>query len=83
MEAEATFWRSSPVKALCWWTAVPPKSFDANHGVAWRERKVHTLFNTHHHVDQTGNNELFSTGTKDHRAQAHAGVDVGRPLDSG
>jgi glyoxylase-like metal-dependent hydrolase (beta-lactamase superfamily II) len=25
--------------------------------------KVNTLFNTHHHVDQTGNNELFSTGT--------------------
>jgi glyoxylase-like metal-dependent hydrolase (beta-lactamase superfamily II) len=27
--------------------------------------KVHTLFNTHHHLDQTGNNERFSTtGTK-------------------
>jgi glyoxylase-like metal-dependent hydrolase (beta-lactamase superfamily II) len=25
--------------------------------------RVHALFNTHHHVDQTGNNELFSTGT--------------------
>ena len=24
--------------------------------------RVHTLFNTHHHVDQTGNNERFSTG---------------------
>jgi cyclase len=26
--------------------------------------RVATLFNTHHHVDQTGNNELFSTGTQ-------------------
>ena len=23
--------------------------------------KVHTLFNTHYHLDQTGNNELFAT----------------------
>src|SRR6185295_5455544 len=24
------------------------------------DAKVHTLFNTHHHIDQTGNNEMFS-----------------------
>jgi cyclase len=28
-------------------------------GVA-RDSKVHTLFNTHYHLDQTGNNELFA-----------------------
>jgi cyclase len=26
--------------------------------------KVNTLFNTHHHVDQTGNNDMFPAGTK-------------------
>jgi cyclase len=26
--------------------------------------RVTTLFNTHHHIDQTGNNELFSTGAQ-------------------
>jgi glyoxylase-like metal-dependent hydrolase (beta-lactamase superfamily II) len=28
------------------------------------EGRVHTLFNTHHHLDQTGNNELFSAGNQ-------------------
>ena len=35
---------------------------------SWRRSaanaKVNTLFNTHYHVDQTGNNEMFSAGTK-------------------
>jgi len=26
--------------------------------------KIHTVFNTHYHVDQTGNNEAFSSGAK-------------------
>ena len=63
-----------------------PKSFDTIMASLGANAKVNTLFNTHHHVDQTGNNELFSTGTEaenDHCAQAHPGVDVGRPLDSG
>jgi cyclase len=41
-----------------------PKSFDRIVASLGANAKVHTLFNTHHHVDQTGNNELFSTGTK-------------------
>ena len=60
-----------------------PKSFDKIMASLGANAKVNTLFNTHHHVDQTGNNEMFSTGDEDHRAQAHPGVDVGRPLDSG
>ena len=42
----------------------PPKSFDAIMASLGTNAKVHTLFNTHHHVDQTGNNERFSSGTK-------------------
>ena len=26
--------------------------------------RIHTVFNTHHHIDQTGNNDLFPKGTK-------------------
>ncbi len=26
----------------------------------WRSAKVQTLFNTHYHLDQTGNNEVFA-----------------------
>ena len=40
-----------------------PESFDtivASLGT----NAIHTLFNTHHHVDQTGNNERFSSGTQ-------------------
>jgi glyoxylase-like metal-dependent hydrolase (beta-lactamase superfamily II) len=33
----------------------PPKSLAS-------APKVHTLFNTHYHTDQTGNNELYATG---------------------
>ena len=42
-----------------------PKSFDKVMASLGANAKVHTLFNTHHHLDQTGNNERFSTeGTK-------------------
>ena len=41
-----------------------PKSFDTVMASLGANAKVNTLFNTHHHVDQTGNNERFSTGTK-------------------
>ena len=39
-----------------------PKSFDTIMASLGANAKVHTLFNTHHHIDQTGNNELFSKG---------------------
>ena len=41
-----------------------PESFDAIMASLGANAKVNTLFNTHHHVDQTGNNELFSTGVQ-------------------
>jgi len=41
-----------------------PKSFDRVMASLGANGKVNTLFNTHHHVDQTGNNEQFSTGTQ-------------------
>ena len=41
-----------------------PKSFDKVLASLGPNAKVVTLFNTHHHLDQTGNNERFSTGTK-------------------
>ena len=41
-----------------------PKSFGTMVASLGANAKVHTLFNTHHHGDQTGNNELFSTGTR-------------------
>jgi len=41
-----------------------PKSFDTIMASLGANAKVNTLFNTHHHVDQTGNNELFSMGTQ-------------------
>jgi glyoxylase-like metal-dependent hydrolase (beta-lactamase superfamily II) len=41
-----------------------PKSFDNIMASLGANARVNTLFNTHHHVDQTGNNELFSMGTK-------------------
>jgi glyoxylase-like metal-dependent hydrolase (beta-lactamase superfamily II) len=37
--------------------------FDSAQGRGANAR-VNTVFNTHHHIDQTGNNELFSTGTQ-------------------
>jgi glyoxylase-like metal-dependent hydrolase (beta-lactamase superfamily II) len=41
-----------------------PKSFDTIMASLGSNAKVTTLFNTHHHVDQTGNNELFPAGTR-------------------
>jgi glyoxylase-like metal-dependent hydrolase (beta-lactamase superfamily II) len=41
-----------------------PKSFDTVMASLGANATVNTLFNTHHHVDQTGNNEMFSTGTQ-------------------
>jgi glyoxylase-like metal-dependent hydrolase (beta-lactamase superfamily II) len=52
-----------------------PKSFDRIMASLGANARVHTLFNTHHHVDQTGNNELFSTGTQ--------GTPLGRPAQAG
>jgi cyclase len=52
-----------------------PKSFDRIVASLGADAKVHTLFNTHHHADQTGNNELFST-----RAQ---GTPLGQPAQAG
>ena len=37
-----------------------PKSFDKIMASLGANAKVNTLFNTHHHIDQTGNNEMFS-----------------------
>jgi glyoxylase-like metal-dependent hydrolase (beta-lactamase superfamily II) len=41
-----------------------PKSFDTIMASLGANAKVNTLFNTHHHVDQTGNNESLSKATK-------------------
>ena len=48
-----------------------PKSFDKIMASLGANAKVNTLFNTHHHVDQTGNNEMFSTGTERRRRSAN------------
>ena len=39
----------------CWWTAAL-----RNRDVSLPPSKVQTLFNTHYHTDQTGNNEMFA-----------------------
>jgi len=41
-----------------------PKSFDTIMASLGANARVNTLFNTHHHVDQTGNNEAFSKATE-------------------
>jgi cyclase len=41
-----------------------PKSFDRVMASLGASGKVNTLFNTHHHLDQTGNNDRFSTGAR-------------------
>jgi cyclase len=41
-----------------------PKWFDKVMASLGASAKVHTVFNTHHHLDQTGNNDNFSRGTK-------------------
>ena len=70
-----------------------PKSFDTIRASLGQNAKVHTLFNTHHHLDQTGNNEVFSAGTTkivahkrtlewmsaDHWIQADARYERARP----
>ena len=45
---------------------------------------MQTLFNTHYHTDQTGNNEIVRRGWgEDHRTRTHPSVDVDRLLGSG
>ena len=41
-----------------------PKSFEKVMAALGANARVHTLFNTHHHLDQTGNNERFAAGAK-------------------
>ena len=41
-----------------------PKSFDAIMASLGANARVNAIFNTHHHVDQTGNNDRFATGTR-------------------
>jgi glyoxylase-like metal-dependent hydrolase (beta-lactamase superfamily II) len=41
-----------------------PNSFGQIMASLGANPEVSTLFNTHHHIDQTGNNELFSTRTE-------------------
>jgi cyclase len=52
-----------------------PKSFDKVMASLGANAEVHTLFNTHHHVDQTGNNDRFSTEAQ--------GTPLGRPAQAG
>jgi cyclase len=69
-----------------------PKSFDKVMSSLGGNARVTMLFNTHHHLDQTGNNEMFSTGTTivahkrtlewmsaDHWVQADARYEKARP----
>src|SRR5688572_31922642 len=48
-----------------------PKSFDKVMASLGANARVTTLFNTHHHLDQTGNNEMFSRGAQGTRTIAH------------
>jgi glyoxylase-like metal-dependent hydrolase (beta-lactamase superfamily II) len=41
-----------------------PKSFDRIMASLGANARVTTLFNTHHHIDQTGNNDRFLPGTR-------------------
>ena len=61
--AEPTSWLSPPATVSFWWTAALPATATSS----WprlralpANSKVNTLFNTHYHLDQTGNNELFA-----------------------
>ena len=69
-----------------------PQSFATIMASLGANAKVHTLFNTHHHLDQTGNNDRFSTGatviahkrtlewmSADHWIQAEDRYDKARP----
>jgi cyclase len=48
-----------------------PMSFDKVMASLGANARVTTLFNTHHHLDQTGNNEMFSRGAQGTRTIAH------------
>jgi glyoxylase-like metal-dependent hydrolase (beta-lactamase superfamily II) len=48
-----------------------PKSFDRIMAPLGANARVDMLFNTHHHLDQTGNNELFAKGAKGAKVIAH------------
>jgi cyclase len=69
-----------------------PKSFDRLMASLGASGTVNTLFNTHHHLDQTGNNDRFSTGARivahkrtlewmsaDHWIQADERFETARP----
>jgi len=69
-----------------------PKSFDTVMASLGANAKVATLFNTHYHVEQTGNNDRFSTAAKiiahkrtlewmsvDHWSQAEERYEHARP----
>jgi glyoxylase-like metal-dependent hydrolase (beta-lactamase superfamily II) len=62
------------------------QSFDRIMASLGANARVNTLFNTHHHVDQTGNNELFSTGTQETppgRSGGTQATPLGRPAQAG
>ena len=70
-----------------------PKSFEKVMASLGANAKVRTLFNTHHHTDQTGNNEMFSAAgakiiahkrtlewmSSDHWIQAEERYETARP----
>ena len=70
-----------------------PKSFEKVMASLGANAKVRTLFNTHHHTDQTGNNEMFSAAgakiiahkrtlewmSSDHWVQAEERYEKARP----
>jgi glyoxylase-like metal-dependent hydrolase (beta-lactamase superfamily II) len=70
-----------------------PKSGDKIMAALGSNAKVQTLFNTHHHSDQTGNNEMFSAAgakiiahkrtlewmSSDHWVQAEDRYEIARP----
>jgi glyoxylase-like metal-dependent hydrolase (beta-lactamase superfamily II) len=71
----------------------PPKSGDKVKSALGSNARVHTLFNTHHHTDQTGNNEMFAAAgakiiahkrtlewmSSDHWIQAENRYEIARP----
>jgi glyoxylase-like metal-dependent hydrolase (beta-lactamase superfamily II) len=70
-----------------------PKSGDILMAGLGSNARVHTLFNTHHHTDQTGNNEMFAVAgakiiahkrtlewmSSDHWRQAEDRYEIARP----
>jgi glyoxylase-like metal-dependent hydrolase (beta-lactamase superfamily II) len=71
----------------------PPKSGEKVKSALGSNARVHTLFNTHHHTDQTGNNEMFAAAgariiahkrtlewmSSDHWIQAENRYEIARP----